>query len=87
MVPHTTGDDGGHIPVLQPSSSNPIIPTHPEGVVDVVPQLVTWLISGNVTRTKDISEEGTEPLLVYIMATEVVKSIQLTRLKVGGVVQ
>lgn len=39
-------------PVLLPHSDNLILPTHPESVLEVVPQLVAWLISGNVTRTK-----------------------------------
>ena len=39
-------------PILLPHMENLIIPAHPEGVPAVLPQLATWLISGNVSKTK-----------------------------------
>ena len=39
-------------PILLPHMEDLIIPTHPEGVPGVLPQLAAWLISGNVSITK-----------------------------------
>ena len=39
-------------PILLPYMEDLIIPTHPEGVPAVLPQLAAWLISGNVSKTK-----------------------------------
>ena len=52
-------------PILLPHTEDLVIPTHPEGVPEVLPQLAAWLISGNTSKTKkfEIFEEGTELLL------------------------
>ena len=39
-------------PVLLPHMGDLIIPTHPEGVPVVLPQLATWLISGNISKAR-----------------------------------
>ena len=39
-------------PILIPHKEDLIIPTHPEGVPAVLPQLAAWLISGNASKAK-----------------------------------
>ena len=39
-------------PILLPHNEDLILPTHPEGVPEVVPQLAAWLISGSSTKIK-----------------------------------
>ena len=58
-----------HFPILLPHTENLIIPTHPEGVPAVLPQLVAWLILGNVSKTKKFG--GGYRVAAHIMVTEV----------------
>ena len=47
MVPHSTGHAASGLPLLLPT-----LPTQPEDVPEVLPQLTTWLISGNTSKAK-----------------------------------
>ena len=45
-------------PILLPHMEDLIIPTHLEGVPAVLPHLVEWLISGNVSKTKKFQKRA-----------------------------
>ena len=60
-------------PVLLPHKKDLIIPTHPESVPAMVPQLAEWLISGNVSRTRNFCRR--HRAAACIMETEVFKII------------
>ena len=54
MVSHTILDVLVDFPVLLPHKTDLIIPTHPESVPATIPQLATWLISGNVSKKRNL---------------------------------
>ena len=61
-------------PILLPHMEDLIIPTHPEGVPAVLPQLAAWLISGNASKAKKkILKRATCRAAVCIIETEVFK--------------
>ena len=45
-------------PILLPPRTDLILPTHPEYVPEVMPQLAAWLISGDGTRTKKFQKRA-----------------------------
>ena len=60
-------------PILLPHTEDLIIPTHPEDVPAVLPQVAAWLISGNASKAKKILKRATCRAAVCIMETEVFK--------------
>ena len=52
VIPHSTGHAGRFSNPPSTHLTHPILPTHPEGVTTVLPQLAAWLISANASKTK-----------------------------------
>jgi hypothetical protein len=52
-------------PILLPQRADLIILTHPESVPEMMSRLAAWHISGDATRIRIFSQEGTELLLTW----------------------